>query len=84
MSFVAQQQVDKSRRDQADGIATAKRQGKHLGRPILKFDMQLFEDVYKEWKNGNITGVQAMAMANMKKTSFYKNVKIFETNKSMK
>ena len=31
LSFVAQQQVDKSRRDQAEGIATAKAKGKHLG-----------------------------------------------------
>ena len=33
LSFVAQQQVDKAKRDQAEGIATAKAQGKHLGRP---------------------------------------------------
>lgn len=78
LSFVAQQQVDKSKRDQADGIATAKRQGKHLGRPQLQFDNELFVNVYKQWKNGDITGVQAIQQANMKKTSFYKNVKEYE------
>lgn len=67
-----------------NGIATAKAKGKHLGRPELKFDMQLFEDVYKQWKKGDITGVQAMNMANMKKTSFYKNVKEFEKSNLMR
>lgn len=64
-----------------NGIATAKRQGKHLGRPQLQVDMELFVDVYNQWKNGNITGVQAIQQANMKKTSFYKNVKKYEKQK---
>lgn len=46
--------------------------------------MQLFVEVYNEWKNGNITGVQAMNKANMKKTSFYKNVKEYEKQKIIK
>ena len=84
LSCVAQQQVDKSKRDQAEGIATAKAQGKHLGRPELKIDMQLFVEVYNQWKKGDITGVQAMNKANMKKTSFYKNVKEYEKQKIIK
>lgn len=78
LSFVAQQQVDKSKRDQAEGIATAKAQGKHLGRPKLNVNMDIFKEVYKEWKEGSLTGVQAYTKANMKKTSFYKTVKEYE------
>lgn len=64
-----------------NGIATAKAKGKHLGRPELKIDVVLFADVYKQWKIGDITAVQAMNLLNMKKTSFYKNVKEYEKNK---
>lgn len=78
LSFVAEQERNNIRKRQAEGIATAKAQGKHLGRPKLDINKELFENVYKEWKNGEITGVQAMNKANMKKTSFYKNVKEYE------
>lgn len=78
LSFVAEQERTNIRKRQAEGIATAKAQGKHLGRPQLKIDMELFENIYKEWKSGAITGVQAMNKANMKKTTFYKNVKEYE------
>lgn len=84
LSFVAQQQVDKAKRDQADGIATAKSQGKHLGRPKLKVNTNLFENTYKQWKNGNLTGVQAMNVLNMKKTSFYNKVKELEKTSNSK
>lgn len=78
LSFVAEQERNNIRKRQAEGIATAKAQGKHLGRPQLKIDMELFKNVYREWKSGAITGVQAMNKANMKKTTFYKNVKEYE------
>lgn len=84
LSFVAQQQVDKAKRDQAEGIATAKAQGKHLGRPKLKVNTNLFEDTYKQWKDGNLTGVQAMNVLNMKKTSFYNKVKELEKTSNNK
>jgi len=78
LSFVAEQERNNIRKRQAEGIEVAKAQGKHLGRPELKIDEELFESVYKEWRNGEITGVQAMQKANMKKTSFYKIVKEYE------
>lgn len=78
LSFVAEQERNNIRKRQSEGIATAKAQGKHLGRPKLDINKELFENVYKEWKSGVITGVQAMNKANMKKTSFYKNVKEYE------
>lgn len=78
LSFVAQQQVDKSRRDQAEGIATAKAKGKHLGRPKAEITEQ-FIKIWKKLKNGEFkTTVQAIQESNIKKTTFYKFCKILE------
>ena len=78
LSFVAQQQVDKSKRDQAEGIATAKAQGKHLGRPKAQITDNFIE-VWKRWKNGDFeTTVQAIKESGTKKTTFYKFNKILE------
>ena len=78
LSFVAQQQVDKSKRDQAEGIATAKAQGKHLGRPRAEITDN-FIDIWQKWKNGEFeTTVQAIKESGTKKTTFYKFSKILE------
>lgn len=79
LSFVAEQERNNIRKRQAEGIEVAKIQGKHLGRPELKIDMELFKNAYDLWKKGEITGVQAMQRANMKKTSFYRIVKEYES-----
>lgn len=84
LSFVAQQQVDKSKRDQAEGIATAKAQGKHLGRPKAIITNEFIE-VWKKWKNGDFsTTVQAIRESNTKKTTFYKFSKILEGKETYK
>lgn len=84
LSFVAQQQVDKSKRDQAEGIATAKAQGKHLGRPKAIITDEFIE-VWKKWKNGAFsTTVQAIRESNTKKTTFYKFSKILEGKETYK
>lgn len=78
LSFVAQQQVDKSKRDQAEGIATAKAQGKHLGRPRAEITDN-FVTIWKKWKNGEFeTTVQAIKASGIKKTTFYKFSKVLE------
>jgi DNA invertase Pin-like site-specific DNA recombinase len=60
---------------QAEGIAAAKIAGKRFGRPSLIVPDN-FSDVISEWMSGNISAVQAMQKLNMKKTAFYKAVKI--------
>lgn len=62
---------------QLDGIASAKRRGKHLGRPTLDFP-ENWEPVYKKWKKQEISAVAAFTALNMSKTRFYKLLKIFE------
>jgi len=62
---------------QKEGIAMAKRTGKHLGRPKALMPDN-FEKTYKKWKDKEIKAVQAMKVLNMKKTTFYKLVKEYE------
>lgn len=62
---------------QSEGIAIAKAQGKHLGRPVMKLPKE-WDSLYKQWKAGEIKAVEFMRMTNMKKPTFYKKVKEYE------
>jgi DNA invertase Pin-like site-specific DNA recombinase len=84
LAYVAEQERKKIRQRQAEGIAAAKAQGKHLGRPRVNLDTltkqqrQLLDENYPRWKSGEITAVQFMDMLGLKKTTFYKIVKEYE------
>lgn len=62
---------------QAEGIALAKAQGKHLGRPQIEI-RQEFKDVNKE---GKITARNAMKKSNIPFTTFYRLIKRYESGK---
>jgi DNA invertase Pin-like site-specific DNA recombinase len=64
---------------QAEGIAAAKIAGKHLGRPEMNLPDH-FHDVLSEWKKGNLSATNAIKRLHMKKTSFYKAVKMVVKN----
>lgn len=87
LSYVADQERKKIRQRQAEGIALAKSQGKHLGRPQLNLSalnqkqLYLIEETYPKWKNRKITGVQFMELLELKKNTFYKIIKEYEANK---
>lgn len=79
LSWMAQEERDRIRKRQREGIDAALKQGTTFGRP--KFQVtDTFRDAYKEWKEGNITATQAMQRAEVKKTTFYKLVKELEEN----
>jgi len=78
LAYVAQQERDNIKQRQSEGIAIAKAQGKHLGRPKADFPKD-FEVIYKEWKDGKITAKKAMIMLDLKTTTFYKLVKQYES-----
>ena len=60
---------------QAEGIKLAKESGKHLGRPAAQFPPD-FDNIYISWKRGKITAPAAMGQLGLKRTTFYKLVKI--------
>lgn len=58
---------------QREGIAIAKREGVYRGRPPKKLDM--FDDVYIAWKNGEITAVRASELLGITRQTFYNRIK---------
>lgn len=77
LTYMAQKERMKIKQRQAEGIAVAKAQGKHLGRPQAEYPKQ-WKDIYTKWKNGEITAVKAMAELGLTKTTFYKLAKQYE------
>lgn len=79
LGAVAEEERKKIKTRQAEGIAAAKDKGIKFGRPRATFP-SLWADVYPKYKAKEITGVDAMKILNLKKTTFYKLVKEYERN----
>jgi Site-specific recombinases, DNA invertase Pin homologs len=62
---------------QKEGIAIAKRQGKFKGRKSIEYP-ENWNDVYLEWKDRKITGIQAMEKLNLKRNTFYKLLRKYQ------
>lgn len=77
LGYVAEQETAFRKQRQQEGIALAKAEGKHLGRPKAVMPAN-FGEVYKEWKAGNITARKAMEKLELKPNTFYKFVKDYE------
>ena len=71
LSYVAQTERDFNKKRQSEGISIAREKGKHLGRPkAVKPDN--WNEIYTQWKNGEITAVKAMELTGTTKSTFYK------------
>lgn len=80
LSSIAEQERLTIRQRQAEGIAVAKAKGKELGRPKAEYPDN-WEEIYSNWKSEIITAKVAMEQMNMKRTTFYKLVKMYEEGK---
>jgi len=74
MTFVAQQERDHIRQRQAEGIAYARAQGRHLGRPRIPKPIN-FNYMYDQWRAGVISAEEAMAKMSLKRSTFERFVK---------
>lgn len=79
---LAQAELEKRAKRQAEGIAVAKEAGKYKGRIPIKINQNQFETVYSKWKAGEITAVQAMKDLNLKSNTFYRRVKEYEAEQN--
>jgi DNA invertase Pin-like site-specific DNA recombinase len=61
---------------QKEGIAIARREGKYRGRKPM--ELENFDEVYKSWKNGEITAVSASKLLGVTRSTFYKKVRAEE------
>jgi len=89
LSYVAEKERENINQRRAEGIAIAKAQGKHLGRPkfelesLSKSQRKTLEEKYPEWKDGSLKGVTFMELLELKKNTFYKILKEYETNNDL-
>lgn len=78
---LAQAELEKRAKRQAEGIAIAKSKGVYKGRKPIQIDNEQFVIIYTRWKANEITARQAMLELNIKANTFYRRVKEYETNK---
>ena len=69
---VAELEREYIRQRQKEGIEIAKEQGKYKGRPAKQLDT--FDEIYQQWKSGNITATFASEQLNVSRSTFYRKV----------
>ncbi|WP_203339611.1 recombinase family protein [Planococcus beijingensis] len=77
LSWMAEEERERIRKRQREGIDLALQNGVQFGRTPV-FVSEEFKVVYRKWKAKELTAVEAMQEAGVKKTSFYKLVKALE------
>ncbi|MCL2357752.1 MAG: recombinase family protein, partial [Defluviitaleaceae bacterium] len=65
---------------QAEGIAAAKAQGKHLGRPVKDLPDN-FAAVVENWERGGINFNEALKQTGLKESTFYKRLREMRSEK---
>lgn len=60
-----------------DGKKVSAKTGRPTGRPNAEYPAQ-WNEIYTQWKNNEISAVKAMQILQLKKTTFYKLVKMYE------
>lgn len=78
--FAALSDLERSqiRQRQAEGIAIAKEKGVFKGRQPKPFDNYLFDQLYRQWKNGDITQSCMIKRLNVCRSTLYKKIKKYE------
>lgn len=77
MASIAEQERRMIKERQSEGIAAAKKNGKHLGRPRIQYPCT-WESIYDKWKQNEITAVKASELLGLKRCTFYNLVKKWE------
>ncbi|EJO5346484.1 recombinase family protein [Clostridium botulinum] len=77
LATMAEQERNKIKSRQREGIAIAKDRGVEFGRPRIEIDDN-FINIYNKWKNKEIKAVEAMKILNLTKATFYRRVKEYE------
>ena len=78
LGAIAEEERNKIRERQAEGIAIAKKKGVYLGRKPLKITKE-FPKLYKKWQDGSVTAVEFAKLSGFKsRNTLYKKIKQFE------
>lgn len=71
LGTIAEQERETIRKRQREGIDTAKKQGKHLGRPKAVMP-ENWREIYEDWESRHMTARQAMRQLGVSKSTFYR------------
>ena len=63
---------------QREGIEIAKAEGKYKGRKPIEIDEKLFEELYRQWKNGDTQPKYMIKKLGLSRNTFYRRVKAYE------
>lgn len=74
LSFIGQSELEHIRARQAEGIAAARAQGVHLGRPPNALPKH-FGEIATQWGRKEITLKQALIQCNMTRSTFYRKAR---------
>ena len=75
---VAELEREYIRQRQKEGIEIAKEKGKYKGRLAKQLDT--FDEIYQQWKSGNITATSASMQLNISRSTFYRKVTAYEAD----
>jgi DNA invertase Pin-like site-specific DNA recombinase len=78
LSWLAEEERTRSRKNQREGIDIALREGIKFGKPPIQIDWEKFKIVYDEWKEEKYTAVAAMNELGLKANTFYRRVAEYE------
>jgi DNA invertase Pin-like site-specific DNA recombinase len=87
LSWLAEEERNGIKQAQAEGIAEAKKKGKHLGRPQINLNTltpaqrNTLDTDYPLWKNNELSAVEFMKRLDLKKNTFYKVMKEFDVRR---
>lgn len=82
-SAIAEQELEKREKRQAEGIAEAKKKGVYKGRKPIEVNESMFKQIYAKWKSSEITARQAMKELDLKPNTFYRRVKEYEQSRTL-
>lgn len=78
LAAIAEEERNKIKVRQAEGIAIAKAEGKYKGRPQAELPKD-FERLYKQWKDNGISATQFAKLLGLKsRTTLYKYIRRYE------
>lgn len=80
LGAIAEEERNKIRQRQKEGIEIAKAQGKYKGRQQAPLP-EGFDKLYRQWKDNKISAIQFTKLLNLKsRTTLYKYIKRYEIN----
>lgn len=74
LGSIAEDERNRIRKRQEEGLAAAKAKGVKLGRPKVQIPSN-WNSTIQSWRNGDIKAVDAMRITGIKKNTFYKLIK---------